>query len=138
MVPYLVVVSTKQHAAAIEAIEAIEEEFQEWGEQRTERADLVVEGLANNVLPVGVHDHRRHGVHGRVRDIFNRDGDIELPHKDLLVVTRRHEAAPLIEKRHRIDWREVVVVLLRDSPSGGSAARGDVGRRLTNVVLKRQ
>ena len=105
--------------------------------ERTEGADLVVERLADDVLSIGVHHHRGHRVHAGLGDVFDRDGNIKFPHEDLLVVARRHEATPLVKKRHGIDRREMVVILLRDAPGGGAAASRDVRRRLPNVVLQR-
>lgn len=73
-------------------------------------------------LLVGVHGDGGDGVQAGVGDVLDLHGDAKLPHADRLVVRRRHEAPPLVHKRHRVDGRQVIVVLLRVRRVQGKSA----------------
>ena len=56
----------------------------------------------------------RHGVHVRLGNVLDNDGNIELPCTDRLVVRSRDESAVVVDEGDSIDRSKMLVVLLRD------------------------
>lgn len=54
-----------------------------------------------------------HGMHVRLCDVLDDDGDIEIPCSNRLVIGGGHESAILVDKGDRIDRPQMLVILLR-------------------------
>jgi len=61
-----------------------------------------------------MNGHRGHRVHVRLGDVFNRDGDIEIPSANSLVIRSRNEPPILIDEGNSVDRPQVLIILLRD------------------------
>mmetsp|Transcript_25471 Transcript_25471/g.73515 ORF Transcript_25471/g.73515 Transcript_25471/m.73515 type:complete len:617 (+) Transcript_25471:101-1951(+) len=74
--------------------------------------DLVVHGLAYEVLLLRVDDYARHGVHRGLCDVLDHHRDAKLPEEDLLVVRRRQQPLPFLAEGDTVHSAQVLVVLL--------------------------
>ena len=54
-----------------------------------------------------------HGMHVRLCNVLDDDGDIEIPCSNRLVVGSGHESAILVHKGDRIDRSQMLVIFLR-------------------------
>ena len=53
-------------------------------------------------------------MHSRIRDEFDWYGNIEIPYPHRLVIRTGNEPPILIDESDRVDWSQVLIVLLSD------------------------
>jgi hypothetical protein len=61
-----------------------------------------------------MNGHCGHRVHVWLRDVFDRDRDVEIPSANRLVIRSRDEPPILVHESDCVDRSQVLVVLLRD------------------------
>jgi len=78
--------------------------------------DLVIQGLCRKVFLARMNGHSGHRVHVRLGDVFDCDGDVEVPGANSLVIGRGHKPPILVHKSDRVDRPQVLIILLRYFP----------------------
>lgn len=81
----------------------------------------VVQALADKECLDWMQHETGHRVHGRIRNVLDRDTNIPFPHENFFVVTARYHfrSALVFDKDNGIDRSQVVIVFLSDLTRGG-------------------
>ena len=61
-----------------------------------------------------VHTDSWHGMHSRLGNVLDHDGNVVVPDSDRLVVRGGDESSVVIYKVDGVDWAKMLIVLLRD------------------------
>jgi hypothetical protein len=81
--------------------------------QHVKDHDVIVHGLTSKPFLIWRQDGERHGVHGRVGEVLEVDGNVPLPNAETFVVRRRHEPTVAVHKGDRVHRTQMPVVLLK-------------------------
>lgn len=82
--------------------------------QRRKYDDLIVQTLARQPLAVRRQRHRWHGMHRRIGNVFDINGDVPFPDAHRFIVGRRDEPTILVDERDRVHGAQMPIVFLNN------------------------